>query len=81
MQLNTLQLNDKSITLEPGLPLLIGTVNGGRSALVGHRTQFSACLKYICALVTSCLQADSRQRLLMAYSVEKLERRPPIRHG
>ena len=31
MQLNTLQLNDKSITLEPGLPLLIGTVNGGRS--------------------------------------------------
>jgi hypothetical protein len=30
MQLNTLQLNDKSITLEPGLPLLIGTVNGGR---------------------------------------------------
>lgn len=33
MQLNTLQLNDKSITLEPGLPLLIGTVNGGRSRL------------------------------------------------
>lgn len=33
MQLNTLQLNDKSITLEPGLPLLIGTVNGGRSQL------------------------------------------------
>jgi hypothetical protein len=31
MQLNTLQLNDKSITLEPGLPLLIGTVEGGRS--------------------------------------------------
>ena len=33
MQLGTLQLNDKSITLEPGLPLLIGTVNGGRSRL------------------------------------------------
>ena len=33
MQLGTLQLNDKSITLEPGLPLLIGTVNGGRSQL------------------------------------------------
>jgi transposase InsO family protein len=31
MQLNTLQLKNKSINLEPGLPLLIGTAAGGRS--------------------------------------------------
>jgi hypothetical protein len=46
MQPGTLQLNDKSITLETGLPLLIGTVNGGRSVrLIAEREQVSGAKK------------------------------------
>jgi hypothetical protein len=73
MQLGTLQLNDKSITLDPGLPLLIGTVEGGRSVQasdqiaqafaagdlrVGHADEIAPRGELACSVVRAMLVVE-----------------------